>query len=625
MLKIAVALACAVMASTGTPQEAPVNLPFPADLMGPLDSYVASAMREQGIPGGAIAIVWTGNAGAASLYDPYLRAYGQASLEPLREADAETTMFRLASITKLFTWISVMQLAEQGKLNLDTDINAYTGKVQLPDTFAEPITMRHLMTHTPGLEDVLIGLWSRSAESMVPMETLLLRQKPARTMPPGRIAAYSNYGTALAGHAVAVVSGMPWEAYVEQHIFEPLGMAYTTVRQPTPARFQPHTAQGYFGKLPPREGSAEYLRMRAAGAGKSSARDMALFMREILAGDTLLSREAYETMLTVQHRHHEAFAGIAHGFFQMPLGPFIGIGHTGDSTLHHSSMMLLPEHGLGVFAAFNHADSTELARGVIVRLLELSSTAELLTPAPSEARDTSEYAGSYGSARRANHDITKLNALIDRLEIRAEQPGEIIASGRGLEPGTTLYEIEPGIFHAGENAKGIAFLRDDNGQIEYAALGHAPLVDYERLPWYATPNATIAFAAGSAVVCLFIVIAKVLLAIGRRGRTGPDAGIVAIGQWAGSLACLAVVAAFICLALALQQPLEILFGMYPLMRAAQVLAWLAIALGTLLLVAALLALPLPAARAGEKTGLLLTAVPVAAGGWWFYFWGLLGI
>src|SRR5262249_29221696 len=154
-------------------------------------------------------------------------------------------MFRIASISKLFTWTAVMQQAEAGKLDLDADVNTYMKDVKIPPAFDKPVTLKNLLTHTPGFEDYVIGLFAHKPEEMRPLAEVLKTQMPARVRPPGTIASYSNHGTAMAGYAVACVSGQSWEDYVEQRILKPLGMEHTLVRQPAEDKLPEGMSKGY--------------------------------------------------------------------------------------------------------------------------------------------------------------------------------------------------------------------------------------------------------------------------------------------------------------------------------------------------------------------------------------------
>jgi len=151
-----------------------------------------------------------------------------------KPVDPDTTLFRPGSISKLFTWTAVMQLVEAGKLDLDADVNRYLD-FRIPPRDGQPVTLRELMTHTPGFEEHLTSIFGRDPASLFPLRDFERDQIPARLYPPGRIPAYSNYGAGLAGYIVQRVSCEPFETYIERHIFAPLGMTHASFRQPLPA------------------------------------------------------------------------------------------------------------------------------------------------------------------------------------------------------------------------------------------------------------------------------------------------------------------------------------------------------------------------------------------------------
>jgi len=616
-----IAILCAIQ---GFAEEAVIDLPSTEAVEQAIDAFVEPEMDRIGIPGGVVAVVWQGEV-------LLTKGYGIADRERDMPADPSHSMFRMASVTKLFTWVAVMQMVEEEKLDLDADINTYMSTVQIPDRNGEPITMRQLMTHTPGFADRLIGLWSASEDELAPLETIMLDLMPERIYAPGEVASYSNYGTALAGHIVAELSGQTWHAYVQENIFNQLGMVFTTVDQPTPERFAEHLAKGYSGTPDNLSlGSNEYLRLQAAGAAQTTADDMATFMVELMTGDTLLRRETVETMLTPQHGYHEDFSHIAHGFFQMPIGPFKGIGHTGDSTYFHSSFMMIPEQEFGVFAVFNHEQCTPVSRGVAPQLVETFLVGGVDVGEPKAmAVDVSEFAGIYGSTRHGANDITRLNMIVDHLVLASDGEGRLIAKGRGFDPeGTLIMATGDHIFQDASRSKGIAFLRDDGGTVRYAALGHAPLVDYKKLPAYATPNGTLVIAGGSALLATLVLVGMVLSSLVRRvlrSRAEDDSGIDLLARLANASIALSIVGAFVCLALAMRDPLQILFGMYPMMYAAQILSWASVTILPALLVITAVAWRSSTAGVLGRVRMLAASIAGIGGVWWFYYWGLLGL
>src|SRR4029450_4849645 len=167
------------------------------------------------------------------------RGYGFADVEKRIPVSAEQTLFRPASISKLFTWTAVMQQVEAGKLDLDHHINEYLD-FKIEGYGGQPIKLRHLMTHTAGFEESLLQRLVEDIQKVKALEQALKESIPARIYPPGTVPAYSNYGASLAGYIVARASGIPFEQYVEERIFKPLRMDHSTFRQPVPEALREH-------------------------------------------------------------------------------------------------------------------------------------------------------------------------------------------------------------------------------------------------------------------------------------------------------------------------------------------------------------------------------------------------
>jgi CubicO group peptidase (beta-lactamase class C family) len=167
-----------------------------------VDGVVQPLMANNNSPSGTVAIVKNGEIILA-------KGYGFEDLAAQKPVDPYTTLFRPGSVSKLFTWVAVMQLVEQRRLDLDTDVNEYLESFRIKDTFAKPITLRHILTHTPGFEDGGLGyLIIDDAEKAVTLREAMERYQPARVNPPGTHTAYSNYATSLAGLIVENVSGV---------------------------------------------------------------------------------------------------------------------------------------------------------------------------------------------------------------------------------------------------------------------------------------------------------------------------------------------------------------------------------------------------------------------------------
>jgi CubicO group peptidase (beta-lactamase class C family) len=162
-----------------------------ADVHAWLDGVMPLALSNADIVGAVVTITHNGQVVAN-------RGYGYSDLAARTPVDPATTLFRPGSISKLFTWTAVMQQVEAGTIDLDADINTYID-YEIPAYDGQPITMRQIMTHTTGFEEVIRDLISSDpASGSMSLGDYLKNHIPARIYPPGTMPAYSNYATALA-------------------------------------------------------------------------------------------------------------------------------------------------------------------------------------------------------------------------------------------------------------------------------------------------------------------------------------------------------------------------------------------------------------------------------------------
>jgi len=287
------------------------------------------------------------------------KGYGYADVAAKKPVNPATTLFRPGSISKTFMWTAVMQLVEQGKLNLDVDINQYLD-FTIPPRDGKPITLRDLMTHTAGFEETLKNLFltnPSSDDTRLPMsnEAWLKEWVPERVYAPGEVAAYSNYGAALAGYIVQRVSGQPFDEYIEQHIFQPLGMQHATFRQPLPANLKADMATGYAAASAPAK-PFELVAPDPAGGMSVSGEDMARFMIAQLQNGQYDKVQILRPATAKQMHEFTRYAipgllPMALGFYHMDRNGQTIIGHAGDTELFHSDMMLFLQQNVGVFVS----------------------------------------------------------------------------------------------------------------------------------------------------------------------------------------------------------------------------------------------------------------------------------
>jgi CubicO group peptidase (beta-lactamase class C family) len=475
-------LAAPVHATTHT---GPID---PVELEAFLDGVMAAHLESYHIPGAMLAVVGNGELLLA-------KGYGYADLEQRTPVEPARTLFRPGSTSKLITWTAVMQLVEQGRLDLHADVNGYLD-FTIPATFPEPVTLAHLMTHTPGFEDVGEDLFVLSVEEMHALGDYLKQRVPARVFPPGEVGAYSNYGTALAAYIVERVAGESFAEYVENHIFAPLGMQRSTFRQPLPAELADDLAGGYgFHNGLYVRGGFEFVVPYPAGSMSATATDMAAFMiahmQEGRYADTTILQPA-----TVQEMHRRQYTadprlhGMAYGFWEQHVNGRRILNHSGDTFLFHSGLYLAPEENVGIFVSYNGSGGGQardlLLRAFMDRYYPAAPPAPLTPPADAAAR-IAPYAGEYHLSRANYSTVEKFVRLLMPAQVSATPEGHLLLAFPGrTEPYT---EVEAGLFRHSLREELLVIQTRPDGSIWLLLDGEAPF-SFFKVPWYATSTLT---------------------------------------------------------------------------------------------------------------------------------------
>jgi len=399
----------------------------PAQLEAFVDGWVADAMAREHVAGTTVSVVQNGQV-------ILKKGYGFADLSPRRPVDPDKTLFRVGSISKTFTWILLMKEVEAGRIRLDRPVNLYLPeKVRLMGK-AREVTVGQLLNHTGGFEDRALGqLFKDDPRRVRPLDLYLRQERPSRVRTPGAVSSYSNYGAALAGAAVAFVSGKTFERRVEDEITMPLGMNSTTFREPRPERrglpaampdrLRDDVAVGYGWR---HEGffpnAYEYIgQVAPAGSASSTAGDMSRYMLMLLGdgslhGKTIFGPGAARAFRSPMRLTPPGINGWAHGFmtFDLP-GDYRGYGHMGDTLAFHSAMVVIPELGLGVFVSTNSETGARLADplpAALVRQFYAPPATFPRTGSTDLLNAAGAFTGDYISSRRAYGGLEGFVGLI---------------------------------------------------------------------------------------------------------------------------------------------------------------------------------------------------------------------
>lgn len=464
----------------------------PVEFEAFVDGIMAVHLPANKIAGAAVSVVLDGKVFFA-------KGYGWADVEKRIPVSAETTLFRPGSVSKLFTWTAVFQLYEQGRLDLDADINTYLD-FEIPNTYPGKITLRNLMSHTPGFEDVVIGISVRKPESLKPLGEFLSKHLPKRMMPPGWHTAYSNYGTALAGYIVERVAGIPFESYIEEYIFKPLGMTHSTFRQPLPENLSGDMSGGYTYRKGRffKEKFELISGMTPAGSLSASALDMAVFMISHLNmglyGDfRILEEDTARLMQSRLFSHHPDIEGNAHGFWEYNINGLRTIGHGGDTMLFHSLLGLVPSRKVGFFISYNSVGGgggsrDQFFKAVMNRYFP-GPAAESIEPPEDFKKRAGRYTGIFTSNRRISSTFIKLMKLFQTIRINSDGDGVLLTSGSGGE--RRWIEREPLVFQEYDGQDHLVFQEDDKGRISHVFIGRLPYFGFDKMKWYETPRFSI--------------------------------------------------------------------------------------------------------------------------------------
>lgn len=496
-----------------------------ADAEAWLDGMMPSALRAAGVPGAVVVLVKDGQ--------PLVqKGYGFSDWEKGIPVDAQRTLFRPGSVSKLFTWTAVMQLVEQGKLDLDVDLNRYID-FKIPARNGKALTLRHVLTHTTGLEESARDLITYT--TVTPDNGKVLKNYiPPYIYDPGTTQGYSNYATSLAGYIVERVSGKTFDEYIEQHIFAPLGMKDSTFRQPLPAAMQAQMSQGYTSQDEKPKGF-EVVNMAPAGSLSSTGADMGRFMMAYLnqgkLGEAqLLKPETVKLMHNTITRGMPDLSGIGLGFYQQDVNGHRVVAHGGDTLLFHTSLTLFPDDGIGLYVSVNAGGRHDLGKWLRERLF--NSFADRYLPdtrpktAPSVDAATAKahaqaMAGAYRNSRREDSTWLSLLQLLSPLKVEALEDGNLalaLAGERGV-----YREVKPWLWEE-QNGKRRLQAIVENGKVK--RWGLEPYVFafvFEPVPFMASPLVLMLLLAALAVA-LFTALLWPVAAILRRKHGAPAPG-----------------------------------------------------------------------------------------------------
>ena len=523
------ALLLATLAGNALAQDAAAPQLTRADVEAWLDGFLPYAMSSGDIAGGVITVVKDGEVIAN-------KGYGYADVAAQKPVDPEQTLFRAGSVAKLVTHTAVMQLVEQGKLDLDTDISKYLDfPVPDADAYGKPVTLHNLMTHTGGFEELVRGLMASDPKAHMPLETYVKATKPARIFPPGEVPSYCNYCVALEGYIVQRVSGeSSFDDYLDKRIFGPLGMSSSTFRQPLPKQLEEHMSKGYrTASQPPNY--FELVGPAPAGSLSTTGADMARFMiaemKAYSVGDsTLLGKETAQIMQTRMFRPVPPSQGMSVGFFERDRNGHRVREHGGDTQFFHSRLAMFMDDGVGVFMSFNSSGKEGAAYKIREALL--AKFADRYFPAPlaevAKSPDAVAHAqvvsGRYAASRRAETTFFRLFTLLGQSSIAPKSDGALTVPGLDELNGQPRewQEVAPFVWRDKNGPEQVAVKMDGNNRVQMLSADEVGgILVLLPVPWQQSGAWIVPVISIATAILVLTVIAWPIAAWRRRRRGTP--------------------------------------------------------------------------------------------------------
>ena len=491
-----------------------------------VDSAIVKSMTDHSVPGAALAVVRDGKI-------VQLRGYGCANIQNNVAVDPERTVFHVASVSKPFVSLAVVQLAARGTVDLHADVNRYLQTMQVPNGWDRPITLHDLLTHTAGLEESVVGYAARTPADLRPLGEFLAEKLPKRGWPPGDVTGYSNYGYALAGYVVESVTGKSFADYERDEIFAPLGMTHSSFRQPIPSELERDAAISYrclTASCVPI--TPDYRSAYPPGGLVTTASDMSRFLLaqlgDSVTGKRALSDSVLRMMNERQFTHDSSLTGLTYAYSEDELSGVRSLSHAGGASGYTSFVILVPTKRFGIFLVANGGGTRFGAetRDAVAR-------AWMPVPAPVAQNITVssispvDPTGAYRITRYAHRGLENLPMLFNgQLHVSSVSRDTIEIIGLGDANGRYVAVASDEWQRVGGSER--VAVRVTNGKVTHffgpqSFFGTTFPGAFEKLAWYDEPgflNEALSYVIAIPVIAILVwpVVAGLVWLVRRRTR-----------------------------------------------------------------------------------------------------------
>lgn len=507
----------------------------PTQLQTFFDAFFARAMAKWHIPGAAFVLVKNGKV-------VFTQGYGYANLQKKIPVVPNKTVFRVASVTKIFTATATLQMVQSGKLKLHENVNRYLTRFKVKDPYPQPVTLAELMTHSAGLDASVIGVAVHRPSQVVPLGAFLARHMPSVVMPPGTVYSYSSFGIALVGYLVQKFSGMPYSAYIEGNILRPLNMPDSGF-QLTPA-MAARLATGYEY----RQGRyvaepLDYFNIAPAAGLFSTASDMSHFLIAQME-DGRYGKVRILRVATAKEMHRRQFAedprlaGRCFGFYERYVNGYRAIGHGGNVRGFASLFMMVPKEHVGFFVVFNRDESRfegDLIHSFFNHFLPAKKNANQSKPVHLSKAELSKFTGSYRSNPYSRRTLEKLITLYWQFRITANSNGTLeFHYPHDFKPPGLWTPLGPDYFVCNGGQGHAVFKTDSSGKVTHLFTDRD---SYEKVPWYGTAAFQVALIKALMLILLSGCVWWPLYALYSKWRKRPSVqpGRLRWARWAAAV------------------------------------------------------------------------------------------
>lgn len=462
----------------------------------------------------------------------HMNGYGVGDLESNTQVNSESSIFGVASISKTFVGTAIMQLYDEGKVQLDEDINEYLKTFQIEYKFESPISIEQLLTHTAGFDERNIGTNVRTENSIISLAQYLNKRMPPQIRPAGEALTYSNHGYALLGLIIEDVSGLTFHEYVRKMILKPLRMNSSGFRRQ--AELKNNFVTSYLQKdsllIPYKHG---FQLSYPAGSFSSTASDMSNYISMYLNNGNFQGVQILDSTTVVQ-MHKTAFKhypesdnGWLLGFYEYRWNGLRIVTHGGDTQGFASELLLIPEKNIGLFLCVNASKipgskSRIFIRSFIDKLwVKLWPDVKVEKEMPKNIPEigwveepSKRFSGTYRFTRYAQTTLDKLAVLIG-----FAPEVEIISKGDTLEIlewSDKLIPISNLTFYSTEYNNYKAFGRNSKGEISYFFPNGTS--SYHKLKWYEPVRFQIYWVGSIILILLISLITSVIKKIFGRDK-----------------------------------------------------------------------------------------------------------